>query len=311
VIPVKTADRDAGLSDASTVEQDLRSMIPQSHWDYSEALMERYGVPRLSEQAYRDEHNSNATAGLTAAGVTDQIDAVLAHKHSLLVSALGPPPPDVIDRAHSIGAKVGTLVGRADQAARSAAGGVDLVICQSYEAAAHTGEMGAMVLIPDVVDAVGGLPVLAAGGIGSGRQMAAAMALGAQGVWTGSIWLTTQEANTEPDMVQRMLGMSARDTVRSKAQTGKPNRQMRTPWTEAWDDPAGPGTLPMPLQYILFAEYTARARRAGVTELVGMPVGQVVGRMTKVRPAAEVVHSLAEEYIETIAKMTAQVTDYT
>jgi NAD(P)H-dependent flavin oxidoreductase YrpB (nitropropane dioxygenase family) len=160
-----------------------------------------------------------------------------------------------------------------------------------------------MVLIPDVVDAVGDLPVLAAGGIGCGRQMAAAMALGAQGVWTGSIWLTTAEAGGDDRIKQRMLGMKATDTVRSKAQTGKPNRQMRTAWTQAWDDPTGPGALPMPLQYLLFEEYTARARRAGVDELVGTSVGQIVGRMNSVKPAGRLVLDIIEEYLETVERM--------
>jgi len=219
---------------------------------------------------------------------------------------LGPPPAWVIDLAHQRGTKVAALVGKPHQAVRGKELGIDIIIAQSYEAAGHTGEIGAMVLIPDVVDAVGNVPVLAAGGIGSGRQMAAAMALGAAGVWTGSIWLTCREAPTEPYRVERFMKMNSTDTVRSKAQTGKPNRQVRTPWTEAWDDPAGPGPLPMPLQYLLYADATARAKRAGVHELVGGPVGQIVSRMTKVQPASEIVLNMVEEYLDTLGSMSAQ-----
>jgi NAD(P)H-dependent flavin oxidoreductase YrpB (nitropropane dioxygenase family) len=158
---------------------------------------------------------------------------------------------------------------------------------------------------------VGDVPVLAAGGIGSGRQMAAAMTLGAQGVWTGSIWLTCRESPTDSHKVERMLRMTSTDTVRSKSQTGKPNRQIRTPWTEAWDDPAGPGPLPMPLQYLLYAECNARAERAGVYELVGSPVGQIVSRMTTVRPAGEIVLNMVEEYLETLQRTSGQLDELT
>jgi NAD(P)H-dependent flavin oxidoreductase YrpB (nitropropane dioxygenase family) len=304
VAPVKTADREAGLTDAEHMHADLERMIPQQHRDYAEEIFRRYNLPPLPETA--GQQQDYAAEGFTAAGGEDQIEVVLNHQHPLLVSALGPPPAWVINRAHERGMKVGSLVGKPHQAARNVELGVDVIICQSYEAGGHTGEIGGMVLIPDVVDAVGDVPVLAAGGIGSGRQMAAAMSLGAQGVWTGSIWLASRESPTDPHVVDRFLKMTSSDTVRSKSQTGKPNRQIRTPWTEAWDDPAGPGPLPMPLQYLLYAECNARAKRAGVYELVGSPVGQIVSRMTKVRPAGEIVLSMVEEYMDTLQRMSAQ-----
>ncbi|WP_250212876.1 NAD(P)H-dependent flavin oxidoreductase [Acrocarpospora catenulata] len=305
VIPVRTVDRESGLTDAAAVTDDLAAMIPAGHRAYAEALMEKFGVPPAPPATHQDGHGFT-TAGFTAAGGAQQIDAVLEGNASFLVSALGPPPADIVEAAHRKGIKVGTLVGKPHQAARSAATGVDFIIAQSYEAAAHTGEIGSMVLIPDVVDAVGDVPVLAAGGIGTGRQMAAAMCLGAKGVWTGSIWLTTHESGTDPWMMARMCEMTSTDTVRSKAQTGKPNRQMRTPWTEAWDDPQGPGCLPMPLQYMLFAEYTDRARRAGVNELVGSPVGQIVSRMNRVRSVSEVVYEIVEEYADTMQRVSSE-----
>ncbi|MGO9226631.1 nitronate monooxygenase, partial [Mycobacterium sp.] len=180
VAPVKTVDREAGLADADTMHAQLEQMIPREHREYAEEIMRRYELPPLPET--EGQHQDWTAEGFTAAGGEEQIEVVLNHEHGLLVSALGPPPAWLIDRAHARGTKVGALVGKPQQAARNVELGVDVVICQSYEAAAHTGEIGAMVLIPDVVDAVGDVPVLAAGGIGSGRQMAAAMALGAQGV---------------------------------------------------------------------------------------------------------------------------------
>lgn len=303
-LPVKTADREAGLFAGDDMRAQLQQMIPQKHRDFAEEILRRYDVPALPETD--GQHQDWAAEGFTQSGGEEQIDVILSHEQRLLVSALGPPPAWVIERAHASGAKVGALVGKPEQAVRNVDLGVDVIVCQSYEAAAHTGEIGAMVLIPDVVDAVGHVPVLAAGGIGCGRQMAAAMTLGAAGVWTGSIWMTCREAPTDPYRVERFLEMKSTDTVRSKSQTGKPNRQVRTPWTEAWDDPSSPGSLPMPLQYLLYADATARAHRSGVHELVGGPIGQVVSRMTKVEPAAEIVLRMVEEYLDTLAAMSAQ-----
>jgi len=303
-LPVKTVDREAGMGGGDDMQARLEQMIPQKYRDYAEDILRRYNVPPLPETD--GQQKDWAAEGFTASGGEEQIEAILAHDFGLLVSALGPPPAEVIERAHERGVKVAALVGKPHQAVRNIELGIDVIVAQSYEAAAHTGEIGSMVLIPDVVDAVGDVPVLAAGGIGTGRQMAAAMALGAAGVWTGSIWLTCREAPTEPYRVERFLQMDSTDTVRSRSQTGKPNRQVRTPWTEAWDDPSGPGPLPMPLQYLLYADATARAKRAGVHELVGGPVGQIVSRMTKVRPAAEIVLTMVEEYMETLQRMSAQ-----
>ncbi|MEV3964205.1 nitronate monooxygenase [Nocardia sp. NPDC050193] len=309
VAPVSTADRDAGLTDTAQVQSQLEGMIPQKHRDYAEEILRRHDVPPLPDND--GQQHSWATEGLTAAGGHDQIEVVLAHESPFIVSALGPPPPWLVERAHERGTKIGALVGKPHQAARNVDLGVDVIIAQSYEAAAHTGEIGSMVLVPDVVDAVGDVPVLAAGGIGSGRQMAAAMSLGAQGVWTGSIWLTCREAPAEQWQVDRMLKMNSTDTVRSKSQTGKFNRQIRTPWTEAWDAPDSPGALPMPLQYMLYADATARAQRAGVHDMVGGPVGQIVSRMTKVRPAGEIVLEMVEEYVDTLQRMSAQFEELT
>jgi NAD(P)H-dependent flavin oxidoreductase YrpB (nitropropane dioxygenase family) len=163
-----------------------------------------------------------------------------------------------------------------------------------------------MVLVPAVVDAVGpDVPVLAAGGIGRGRQMAAAMALGAQGAWTGSIWLTVAEADTQPHVVENLLAAGYTDTVRSRAMTGKPARQLRTDWTEAWAAPDTPDPLPMPLQGILYAPAAHRITRVRNRELSGSPAGQIVGTMDKVRPAKDVVYDIVTEWIETNQRIAA------
>jgi NAD(P)H-dependent flavin oxidoreductase YrpB (nitropropane dioxygenase family) len=166
-----------------------------------------------------------------------------------------------------------------------------------------------MVLVPEVVDAVTPVPVLAAGGIGCGRQAAAALALGADGVWTGSIWLTVKESDTSPVVVDKLLAARSDGTVRSRAMTGKPARQLRTAWTEAWDDKASPGALPMPLQFMLTADALARIGRSAeaegspARELLGSPVGQIVGRMNAVKPVRDVVYGLVEEFVDAMERM--------
>ena len=166
-----------------------------------------------------------------------------------------------------------------------------------------------MVLVPEVVDAVHPTPVLAAGGIGCGRQIAAALALGADGAWTGSIWLTTTESDLHPVAVQKVLRASSRDTVRSRALTGKPARQLRTAWTDAWDAADSPGALPMPLQFMLTVEAVSRIHRyahvesSGAKELVGTPIGQIVGRMKDVRPVREVIYDMVEECVDALGRM--------
>ena len=155
------------------------------------------------------------------------MDVAFAHPIRLIVNALGSPPPDMVERARANGVKVAALAGKASHAVRHVAAGVDLVIAQGYEAGGHTGDIGTMVLVPEIVDAVAPVPVLAAGGIGGGRQMAAALALGAEGVWCGSVWLTTEEAETHPLVKEKFLAATSSDTLRSRSRTGKPARQIR------------------------------------------------------------------------------------
>ncbi|MEO7573263.1 MAG: nitronate monooxygenase family protein, partial [Acidimicrobiales bacterium] len=201
------------------------------------------------------------------------------------------------------------LVGRVAQAERDVQEGVDIIIAQGYEAGGHTGEVATMILTPDVVDAIAPVPVLAAGGIGTGRQMAAAMALGADGVWTGSIWLTVSENTSGGIVTDKLLAATSTDTIRSRAFTGKPARQLRTGWTDAWEAPESPGTLPMPLQFMLNAYANRKMGSNPPKELVGMPVGQVVSRMNKIRTTKAVIQEMVEEYVDTTTKLVNDLED--
>jgi NAD(P)H-dependent flavin oxidoreductase YrpB (nitropropane dioxygenase family) len=281
---------------------ELRAMIPQEHWDFVDKLLSEFGIPPLPA----DYDERARAAGL---GVDDQATRAVevALKHDgvrLLVNALGPPPQDVVKTAHEHGRLVAALVGSRHHAEKQVAIGVDVIVAQGTEAGGHTGDISTMVLVPDVVDAVGpDVPVLAAGGIGTGRQMAAGLALGAQGAWTGSIWLTVAEADTPQEAQQNILAADSRGTVRSRAMTGKPARQLRTAWTDAWEREEAPKTLPMPLQGILYGEMARRVTRAHNRELSGFPVGQIVGRMDRIRPTHEVVFELVEDCIATTEKL--------
>jgi NAD(P)H-dependent flavin oxidoreductase YrpB (nitropropane dioxygenase family) len=272
---------------------DLEALIPAAHKDFVQRTLTRLGVPPL------------ATGAETHAGVLgwlhsiarSHVDVALSHRISLIANALGSPPADVIDRAHERGVPVAALAGKAEHAARHVDNGVDIVVAQGYEAGGHTGEVATMVLVPEIVDAVS-VPVLAAGGIGSGRQVVAALALGAVGVWMGSYWLTTAEYRQtmgESALQSALLAASSSDTVRSRIYSGKPARLLRTQWTDAWAAPGAPEPLPMPLQNILLGEAHQRLMRSGNPAVVAMPVGQIVGRMNEVLPVADVFDHLLGE----------------
>jgi NAD(P)H-dependent flavin oxidoreductase YrpB (nitropropane dioxygenase family) len=290
----------AGIVDAAP--PDLESMIPERHRAFVEDVLARYHVPALAES----DEEWNGLLAWVHNQARSQVDIALSHPIKLLANALGPPPADVVEKAHGHNVLVAALIGKAEHAQRQVEAGVDIIIAQGTEAGGHTGDVATMVLVPEIVDAVAPTPVLAAGGIGTGRQVAAAMALGAEGVWTGSIWLAVAEADTHPVVVQKLLDASSRDTVRSRSWTGKPARMLRTAWTDAWEQPDSPGALPMPLQFMLVGNAQSRMHHYAekeARELVGTPVGQIVGTMNKVRTTREVMADLVRGYEEAVGRL--------
>jgi len=237
------------------------------------------------------------------------IDVAFEHRIGLFASALGSPPDWLVERARKEHVPVAALAGRIDHAIAHRDAGVDIVIAQGTEGGGHTGEIGTMVLVPQVVDAVAPLPVLAAGGIASGRQVAAALALGAEGVWCGSVWLTTHEAETTPAIKEKFLAAKSDDTRRSRSLTGKPARMLRTAWTDAWEEPGAPSPLPMPLQTMLVADAQRRIHRlahqpdSGAQRLVTYFVGQVVGQMNVAKPTRAVVGEMVEEFLDAMERL--------
>ncbi|MFQ5699011.1 MAG: nitronate monooxygenase [Myxococcota bacterium] len=312
VMPASYVGKEEGLgkADAETHEVDagaFQKLIPDSVRDWIEGILREYDVPPLPTDlgASGPGAGEGGLLGWTDGGGRNHVEVALHYPGvKLLVNALGPPPKDIIDLAHAHGLLVAALTGSVKHALRQKQQGVDLIVAQGTEAGGHTGEIGSMVLLPDIVDAVAPTPVLGAGGIASGRQAAAALALGAAGVWTGSVWLGVREADTSPLVKSKLFAAGSSDAVRSRSLSGKPARLLRTAWTDAWEREDCPGALPMPLQYMACAEAQTRialaARREGAKarELVGMPVGQVVSRMNHEQSAAEVIYQFMEEFVE-------------
>ena len=281
---------------------DLKAMIPEEHITFVERTLQKLGVPPLPEGEGRE-----GVLGWLHSVARSHVDVALAHRPVLIANALGSPPVDVIEQAHAAGVQVAALAGAAKHALSHVNNGVDVIVAQGYEAGGHTGEIASMVLTPEIVDAVGpDVPVLGAGGIGRGRQVAASLALGAQGVWTGSVWLTTEEyknLNTNSAMTTAFLRASSADTVRTRIYTGKPARLLKTKWTEAWAAEDAPSPLPMPLQNLLVADAHNRLNAADNPDAISMPVGQIVGSMNEVRSVADVMADLIREYDETVARL--------
>jgi NAD(P)H-dependent flavin oxidoreductase YrpB (nitropropane dioxygenase family) len=295
VMPAKVPDEGSAT--------DLGKYIPDAHRKFVDDTLRKLGVPPLPDDG--DPARDGVLGWLHSVART-HVDVAMQHPIKLIANALGSPPKDVIDLAHSHGVPVAALAGKAKHARSHVDNGVDIVIAQGTEAGGHTGEIATMVLVPEIVDAVGtDAHVLAAGGIGSGRQIAAALALGAGGVWMGSYWLTTSEYQLGTgDAVQRALVAAGSDqTVRARVYSGKPARLLKTKWTDAWAEEGAPEPLPMPLQNLLVSEAHQRIAAANDPEVVAMPVGQIVGRMNAVRPVAELFEELLTEFDETMQRL--------
>lgn len=305
MIPLKSDGKGQATS-ASELEAQLMQAIPPGHRQFTEQLLAHFGVPELDTAPPRADDGRPGGPGWRSAwnefrlgavesGARQQVEIALRHPIAFLVTALGPPPPDVCAQAGARGVRLGALVGSVRHARQQVAAGVEVIIAQGTEAAAHTGDVSTMVLVPEVVEAVGSqVPVLAAGGIGSGAQLAAALALGAEGAWTGSVWLTCQESDEPAEVIERMLAARSSDTLRSRCRTGKPLRQLRSEWSAAWEAPGAPPMLGMPSQHLLTAHAEERIHRHGRADLTTIPVGQIVGRMNERKAAAEIVQDMMQ-----------------
>jgi NAD(P)H-dependent flavin oxidoreductase YrpB (nitropropane dioxygenase family) len=287
--------------------------IPQEYKDFARTVLSRHGIDVSDLTDERFERGSKIGRNIRDQGAQDLLDVALSHPIALIANALGTPPAYMLERAKNASVPVAALVGAPEHAIKQARAGVDVLIAAGTEAGGHCGEIGTLVLVPEVIDALqsigSSIPVLAAGGIVTGRQMAACMAMGAAGAWTGSVWLTTPEAETSPVIKEKLLAATSRSTIRSKSRTGKYCRQLRSAWTDAWEDAGAPVPLPMPLQSIISDTSMSKVLKlangghSGARELASYFVGQGVGLMKSSQSTRSVVMDFMHDYLQAAERL--------
>ncbi len=278
--------------------------LPKEQTDYMRKYLDDAGVPPLPKREAEEMINTHlATLSLTPQQADELLDVGLKHPIKLVVNALGAPPKEMVEMLHERGIKVGALIGKLEHGERQRAAGVDLIVAQGHEAGGHSGKIASMILWPQVVDTMAPIPILAAGGIGGGRQMAAALALGAEGIWCGSIWLGTSESEVIPETKARLFEATADDAIQTRSRTGKPVRMLRSKLTDAWEEPDAPPFLPMPLQTAVMAESRLRVERARVREFLTYPVGQIVGEMAHETSCRQVIFEMLDEFVDAMERI--------
>ncbi len=298
IVPTSMANKDESMS-----ADEIGSLISDEHKNFAAGILARHNIDTADIYEHQGWGNGGFLGEKRAANI---LDVAFSHPIQLIVNALGVPPAYMLELAKERGVPCGALVGAKHHAIKQAEAGVDILVVAGTEAGGHCGEVSTMVLVPEVSQAVEQFPnvcILAAGGIVTGRQMAAAMAMGAHGAWTGSVWLTTQEAETSPVIKEKLLSTGSSQTVRSKSRTGKYSRQIRSPWTDAWESDEAPDPLPMPLQSLVSEPALgkviklAEAGHEGARQLATYWVGQGVGMMTQSLSAKQVVYDFMEDFL--------------
>jgi len=289
----------------------LVKMIPQEYADFRTDVLENHGIeaPELREI---DTGGSSFAQNTQSDGAKALLDVAFKHPIKIIANALGVPPDWMIQMGKDNDCKVAALLGTAEHAINQVKAGVDILVVSGTEAGGHCGSVSTMVLIPEVHQAIqpyGDVPILAAGGIVTGKQMAAAMAMGASGAWCGSVWLTTIESEVEPVIKEKMVAANSSQTVRSRSRTGKHSRQLVTPWTQAWEAESAPEPLPMPLQPMVAEPALQKVNKLaagghdGAKELATYWVGQGVGLMNESISASDVVQDFKEDFINAYERL--------
>lgn len=293
--------------------------VPARHKAFAREILSSHGIDVSDLTDERFSRGSKIGLNIREQSAQTLLDVALSHPIALIANALGTPPTYMLERSKAAGVPVAALVGSAKHALAQVQAGVDILIAAGTEAGGHCGEIGTMVLVPDVIRALRAaghdIPVLAAGGIVTGAQMAAAVAMGAEGAWTGSVWLTTPEAETSPVVKDKMLAASASDTIRSKSRTGKFCRQLRSDWTDAWEQDGAPKPLPMPLQSVVSDTAMSKVLKLangghpGARQLASYFVGQGVGMMNVAMSSRDTVAAFIEGYLEAVERLSASVAE--
>ena len=287
--------------------QKLADMIPQEYRDFRTDVLKNHDIdaPELRESE-GDMAASGFAQNTADEGAKALLDVAFSHPIKLIANALGVPPEWMVKMGKDNDVKVAALLGTKEHAIAQVKAGVDILVVSGTEAGGHCGSVSTMVLVPEVHRAIqpyGDVPILAAGGIVTGEQMAASMVMGASGVWTASVWLTTAEAETHPIVKEKMLQASSSDTVRSRSRTGKHSRQLKSSWTDAWESESAPEPLPMPLQPMVAEPALAKVNKLaegghdGAVNLATYWVGQGVGLMTESLSAGAVVQEFKQDFI--------------
>ncbi len=277
-----------GMPDLNDRAQ-IETRIPEEHRQFVRELRTRYGIPESDNEPGMRSRFVRSEEVAAA-----QIDAVLRSDVNLLAMGIGSPPA-VVAKAKQEGKTVVSLVGKPDHARRAVDAGADIIVAQGYDAGAHTGQIGTFSLVPQVVDAVAPVPVIAAGGVATGRHVAAALMLGAQGVWTGTVWLGCVEADLDPVVQAKLFAAGSDDTVISRANSGKTLRQIRTAWSDEWAAESAPTPLQMPYQDILVGDVLGAIQRHRVEALMHTPAGQSVAYLHAPETVADTMARLVAE----------------
>jgi NAD(P)H-dependent flavin oxidoreductase YrpB (nitropropane dioxygenase family) len=278
--------------------------LPKAQVEFMRRVLDEAGIPPLPpDQAYNMVAEKIARVHMTPEHNEELLAVALRHPISAVVNALGAPPRNMVEMLHSRGIKVGGLVGKVEHVAAHAAAGVDFIVAQGTEAAGHTGKVTSMILWPQVIDAAGSTPVLAAGGVGNGRQMAAAMVMGAAGVWCGSIWLGTRESEVLPEVKERFWQASAEDAIQSRMRSSKPARLLRSGLSDAWERIDAPPVAPMPYQTMVMAEPHMRTERGKNMAFKYYPIGQLVGSMKGETSVKQVIYDMIDEFVESTVRL--------
>ncbi len=299
IVPTSIEDREGRLT-----PEDLLARVPEAHKRHVENILAEHGID--TADLWDESLPANFGDNMRERGASAQLEVALSHPIKAVVNALGAPPPFMVEAAREKGVAVGALTGSREHAMKNVEAGVDFLVVSGTEAGGHCGEISTLVVVPEVLETLRQhdleVPVLAAGGIVTGQQMAACMLMGAAGAWCGSVWLTTSEAETLPSIKEKMLTANSRQTVRSRSRTGKYTRQLRSPWTDAWQTEEAPDPLPMPLQGLVSGpalrrvDKLAESGHSGARQLATYWVGQGVGLMNDQLSARTVVQNFMEEF---------------
>ena len=289
----------SGSMPQTGTREDFEAQIPDGHWAWIEKLKKEFNIPntRLPDGTMIGGRMREERVG-TQENARKQLEVLLEHRVPLFACAQG-NPAFIIPEMHAHGVKVLGLIGLVRQAVREHQAGIDFIVAHGQDGGGHCGPIGSFTLTPQVAKACAPTPVLLGGGVGCGRQVAAALMLGAAGVWTGTAWLTAKEHDIEPWYQEKILAARSEDTARTNWGDGAYRRHVGSRVDERWLQPDAPPILPRPMQGMLTREMTLQLHDNKVENVYyPMGSGQTVGLLTEVKPARQILDEWVNECLE-------------